>query len=143
LNPRKPRVSFIKHTREGVRGDIGRRIRNPRPRSEPGLSEPVSSGGRPIRDLRIGFKIPEVALNASDPHPTVRIITREGVSSYSNRSRSTKDQRPAAISPNSPDARRKRRPLTAARPPEFLIPASTSATTRFNPPHAQLTIPRT
>jgi hypothetical protein len=70
---------FTKIATARLQADLGRWINDRCARLDLRLSEPVSAGGRPIRDLRIGFKIPEVALNAPDPHPTVRIFTREGV----------------------------------------------------------------
>jgi hypothetical protein len=56
LNPKKPRVSFIKHTREGVSLDLGRWILNPRSRLNSRCFEPVCYNGRPIHDLRLRWK---------------------------------------------------------------------------------------
>jgi hypothetical protein len=54
-NPWFPRGYCEKCCGEGVRGDIGRQIRNPRPRSDPSLSEPVRHPSRQILHLRLGF----------------------------------------------------------------------------------------
>jgi hypothetical protein len=60
---------------EGVRGDIGRRIRNPRPRSDPVLSEPVRKWGPRIRDLRSRFNYAKSNPNRGIGNPWLRRLT--------------------------------------------------------------------